>query len=48
MLNFKQGELQIDDFVAKFNTLVAKAGWELETNGTIQLFRDAMQPVIYL
>jgi Retrotransposon gag protein len=34
----------VDDYITTFNSLAAKAGWELTNEGTIDAFRSGLRP----
>ena len=35
----------IDDYIATFNRLLAKAGWDKNTQGTIEMFKSGLDPL---
>jgi Retrotransposon gag protein len=42
--HLKMKDELIDDYITAFNSLTAKAGWELTNAGTIDAFRSGLQP----
>jgi Retrotransposon gag protein len=42
--HLKMKDELVDDYITAFNSLAAKAGWELSNAGTIDAFRSRLQP----
>jgi Retrotransposon gag protein/Zinc knuckle len=42
--HLKMKDELVDDYITAFNSLAAKAGWELTNEGTIDAFRSGLQP----
>jgi Retrotransposon gag protein len=42
--HLKMKDELVDDYITTFNSLAAKAGWELSNAGTIDAFRSGLQP----
>jgi Retrotransposon gag protein len=42
--HLKMKDELVDDYITVFNSLAAKAGWELSNTGTIDAFRSGLQP----
>ena len=47
LMNFTQGTLTIDEYIAKFKTLCKRAKWGRSTQGAIQLFWDGLRSAIH-
>jgi Retrotransposon gag protein/Zinc knuckle len=42
--HLKMKDKLVDDYITAFNSLAAKAGWELTNEGTIDAFRSGLRP----
>jgi Retrotransposon gag protein len=42
--HLKMKDELVDDYITMFNSLAAKAGWELSNEGTIDAFRSGLRP----
>jgi Retrotransposon gag protein len=42
--HLKMKDELVDDYITAFNSLAAKAGWELSNASTINAFRSGLQP----
>jgi Retrotransposon gag protein len=42
--HLKMKDELVDDYITTFNSLAAKAGWELTNEGTIDAFRSGLRP----
>jgi Retrotransposon gag protein/Zinc knuckle len=42
--HLKMKDELVDDYITTFNSLAAKAGWELTNEGTIDMFHSGLQP----
>jgi Retrotransposon gag protein len=42
--HLKMKDKLVDDYITAFNSLTAKAGWELMNEGTIDAFQSGLQP----
>jgi Retrotransposon gag protein len=42
--HLKMKDKLVNDYITAFNSLAAKAGWELSNAGTIDAFRSGLQP----
>jgi Retrotransposon gag protein len=42
--HLKMKDKLVDDYISTFNSLAAKAGWELSNEGTIDAFCAGLQP----